>query len=229
MKNNLKFSWFRVIEIVLLTWILAFVVLLIVYVINQNKNKAYDYLPQCVCVNVEYTDETSSSGTAVLINNMEAISVAHLFEKSINKITCHTYNSHETFVMEVLKLDTRNDLAKLKIIDFDGVVLEINYANKTEINYAKKIVKFGNALGYGITASEGTIANPYLQMEIDGHQRELINISLSICGGDSGGGVFSKDGKFIGIMSFKITPSVAPTDSLSYIVPSYIILDFLKY
>lgn len=218
--------WLDIIEILSLIVVVCFSVI-IIFQSKIDENKAYEYLSQCVCVDINYTDGTSAKGTAVLISKTEAVSVAHLFDKEISRITCQVYNSQISFTMEVEKIDKVLDLAKLRVIDFNGNIKKIKFCDKKDINYANKIVKFGNSLGYGISASEGIVSNPYVKIEIDGNQRELINISQPICGGDSGGGVFTTSGKLIGLISFKTTPATAPTDNLSYIIPSYVIKQFL--
>ena len=218
--------WLSIIEILSLIVVVC-VLVIIILESKIDKNKAYDYLQQCVCVDINYADATSAKGTAVLISKTEAVSVAHLFDKEIATITCQVYNSKILFTMEVEKINKGLDLAKLRVIDFNGNINKIKFCDKKDINYAIRIVKFGNALGYGISASEGIVSNPYMQVEIDGNRRELINISQPICGGDSGGGVFTSSGKLIGLISFKTTPTTAPTDNLSYIIPSYVIKQFL--
>ena len=218
--------WLDIIEILSLIVVVCFSVI-IIFQSKIDENKAYEYLSQCVCVDINYTDGTSAKGTAVLISKTEAVSVAHLFDKEISRITCQVYNSQISFTMEVEKIDKVLDLAKLRVIDFNGNIKKIKFCDKKDINYANKIVKFGNSLGYGISASEGIVSNPYVKIEIDGNQRELTNISQPICGGDSGGGVFTTSGKLIGLISFKTTPATAPTDNLSYIIPSYVIKQFL--
>lgn len=218
--------WLNIIEMLSLLVVVCFLVI-IIFESKINKNKEYDYLQQCVCVDINYADATSAKGTAVLISKTEAVSVAHLFDKEITTITCQVYNSQISYSMEVEKIDNGLDLAKLRVIDFNGNIKKIKFCDKKDINYANKTIKFGNALGYGISASEGIVSNPYVKIEIDGNQRELINISQPICGGDSGGGVFTTSGKLIGLISFKTTPTTAPTDNLSYIIPSYVIKQFL--
>ena len=72
----------------------------------------------------------------------------------------------------------------------------------------------------------GVISSPYVKMEVGEIQKELIQISIDICGGDSGGAVFNDSGELIGIISFKTSSSISSDRELSFIVPSYIVKNF---
>ena len=224
-----KLTYFKALEIFLIILVIALLCLCAVQFFNLNKKPfAYNFLPQCVCIEVEYTDGSSAQGTAVMLNQTQAVSVAHLFEKEVENIKGRVYNSNEKFDLSLQKTDSAVDLAMLSTVDFNQEILPLNFRSKTDINFGDEIVKFGNALGYGISASEGIVSNPYLKMEIEGDERELVQISMLITSGDSGGAVFTKEGKFVGIISFKLNPTQNPSDVLSYIIPSYIVKGFVN-
>ena len=72
--------WLNIIEMLSLLVVVCFLVI-IIFESKINKNKEYDYLQQCVCVDINYADATSAKGTAVLISKTEAVSVAYLIRK----------------------------------------------------------------------------------------------------------------------------------------------------
>ena len=223
-----KHTYFKAIEIFLIILVIALLCLCAVQFFNLNKKPfAYNFLPQCICLEVEYTDGSTAEGTAVMLNQTQAVSVAHLFEKEVESIKGRIYNSKEKFDLTLAKTSSAVDLAKLTTTNFTQEVLPIDFCDKLDINYGDEIVKFGNALGYGISAIDGIVANPYLKMEVEVDERELVQVSMQITSGDSGGAVFTKEGKFVGIISFKLNPTPNPSDVLSYIVPSYVVSSFI--
>ena len=128
---------------------------------------------------------------------------------------------------EVCVLDEEKDIAILKVSNSKKVPA-LTFARQCDISYGDEIIKIGNALGYGLSVDRGIISSPYVKLEVGGVEKELINISIQISGGDSGGAVFKTNSQFIGLISFKTTPTASSTDALSFIVPSYIIRDFIN-
>ena len=85
MKN--KLSFFKALEIFLIVFVIALLCLCAVQFFNTNKKPyAYNFLPQCICLEVEYADGSSAEGTAVMFNKTQAVSVAHLFEKEVDNV-----------------------------------------------------------------------------------------------------------------------------------------------
>ena len=196
--------------------------------IEQNKQSIQSKaMKSSLIVEIVYQDETIGKGTAQLIDSQNAISVAHLFSKGISNINCYFYDKKQALSAELVKLDENLDVALLKL-DKKTKVGHLKFVKKQNINYGKPIFKIGNALGYGLSIDEGIISNPYLKMNISGIERELISISIPINSGDSGGGVFDENGNYIGMISFKTSPTTVATDSMSFIIPSYVIYDFIN-
>lgn len=190
----------------------------------SNKTP-YEYINQTVTLETLNNNETTAKATAVLISNTQAVTAAHIFEKDFENIKLCFYGKTETFSANLIKKDENLDLALLEFEPLLHKIKPLIFAQKTDVNFGDEIIKIGNALGYGLSVSSGIVSSPYTKLNISNIEKELIGISMPICSGDSGGGVFRKDGKFLGIISFKATPST--TDSLSFIVPSYIIKNFL--
>lgn len=127
---------------------------------------------------------------------------------------------------EVCVIDKDKDIAILKVQN-TRKVSSVRFAKQNDISFGNEIFKIGNALGYGLSVDEGVISAPYVKLNVGGVEKELINISIPINSGDSGGAVFNMNKQFVGLISFKTSPGASNTDSLSFIVPSYIIKAFI--
>ncbi len=59
-------------------------------------------------------------------------------------------------------------------------------------------------MNYGISIAEGIVSAPGIEIEYEGMVREVIQIDINIASGSSGGALLDKNGKLIGITSFRL-------------------------
>ena len=214
----------------------AFCIILAVFVtINISilqtsdvKKTISEYINNVIVVEVTTTGGETVKGSAVIISKNRAISVAHLFEYPAESIVGYSYDKQKTFELSLIDCDESKDLAILSI-DANNVKFKtLKFASKTQVFYGDEIVKIGNALGYGLSVDTGIVSNPYQKLEVDDTTRELIQISINIRNGDSGGAVFKTNGDFIGLISFKTNTGISASDGLSYIVPAFVIRAYIN-
>lgn len=219
---RILFALFSVCLVVLF----ALVGLLYISLRDERSDNIYQNISNTICVEVITTDNKSVKGTAYLVGGDNVVSVAHLF-KDYAEINAKLYGSDELYNMSILKIDEDLDLALLKI-DNVKVNKSVSYLNKNRFKYGLEIIKIGNALGYGLSVSNGIVSSPYVKLEVGGVEKELASISIPIYGGDSGGVVFSLNNELVGIISFKYAPGLDNTEQFYYIIPSYIVEQFVQ-
>ncbi len=95
----------------------------------------------------------------------------------------------------VLKTET----ATIQAVNED--VQAVEFAQSYQVG--QTAIAVGNPNGEGISVTEGIVSvdNEFIQLSVDGTTRDYrsIRIDTALYGGNSGGGLFDKDGKLIGI------------------------------
>ena len=120
------------------------------------------------------------------------------------------------------------DIAVLKVSDSYTLrtsdVEEAVFADSEKIKIYDEVAVIGNALGYGISATKGCInvTSEYISMVTADSamlvNRRVIRTDAAVNSGNSGGGLFDKSGKLIGIIKAKAVGNYA--DNMGYAIPS---------
>ena len=117
--------------------------------------------------------------------------------------------------LAVLKVETS------KILAINEDVKAVKLANEYYVGEAA--IAVGNPENEGISASQGIVSidNEYIQLQIDSTARyyRSIRIDTAIYGGSSGGGLFNKNGKLIGITNAGDTED----QNINYAIPIQIV------
>ena len=226
MKNAKPFSFYLSIVLCIVVIFLTTMVLYLNSKQNPLQKTINNYFPSAVEIIVSDSNGNKAYGSGLVLDSTHIISVAHMFETA-NRVSVKFYDE-TTFPATVLKIDTEIDLALLEFSCLDKTFPKIDFATTQSIQFGEEIVKFGNALNYGLSVDQGIISNPYKRIEIGETLRELVQISIDICGGDSGGAVFNNKGQLIGIISFKTSSAIATDRELSFAVPGWIVADFVQ-
>lgn len=123
---------------------------------------------------------------------------------------------------KIIKVDEPNDLALLKVEVIDTVLNEIKIAN----NYPKQgdnVYSVGNPLGLIRTVSKGILAN---------YDNDYYVFDGTITFGNSGGGLYNKDGELIGVptavLMYGESIEAAPESGLGMAINLIMIKKFLK-
>ena len=142
-------------------------------------------------------------GSAVVLAKDMAVANYHTVAAAAN-VTAFNMKKKEVDVLAIVAIDKAHDLVLLKI---DGRVQALIPAAEAFAE-GKKILALGSNESGAIVASSGTLRGAFDL----GQGTKAADASLSIPDGFAGGGVFSEDGKLIGIL-------VAPERRLKLIMP----------
>ena len=133
-----------------------------------------------------------SQGSGVLIENNIIVTNYHVISTA-NKIIITL--GHSKFSPISIKYNSKKDLAYLIFISPIGA--PVNKGNSAELNVGDKIYTIGSPLGLDQTLSDGLISSFRHHENI-----KYIQTTAPISPGSSGGGLFNKNGKLIGITTF---------------------------
>lgn len=151
------------------------------------------------------------------VYEFENISIRFAFEENYRSVS-------------LVKFDTKLDIAVLKLNDINCNFKPIKFGDSSKIKTGNKVYAVGNLSNVGISLTEGIISNPSINVEYDGIKRNVIQCDLTIADGNSGGALFDKNGKLIGITTFRLkNPTTGDIIyGISYCVPTNVVLEYIK-
>ena len=212
--------------------LICIVVSAMVYLIF-NTNKPFtkiieENINSIVEIESKTDDNIISKGTGISISKGYIITNYHII-KNNKSISFNTAKSEKKYKANVVSFDIDLDLAILK---YNEDYLDLTYVSFEKINNIKlgeEVITIGNSKGYGLSINNGVVSSYVKKIELNDLQREVIQISVPIVDGDSGGAVINKNGKVIGMMAFKtININNNSTDEISFSIPSNIIVEFIN-
>lgn len=161
--------------------------------------------PAVVTINVSnnYTN-TTGIGTGFIVNkDGTLVTNYHVIENS-NSVKV-TFNNGQTATATIIATDKENDLAILKInesIEMPGVV---KISEHDDNNAGQEIITIGNPLGqeFSGTVTKGIISSTNRRVNMDGIEKEFIQIDAAINPGNSGGPLINLHGEVIGVNTAK--------------------------
>lgn len=132
------------------------------------------------------------------------------------------------------------DIAVLKIKDSEvirnSIAMPVEAGDSDKLCVMDPVIAIGNAEGYGISATEGIVSIDNEELEIqaaDGYttlMMRVMRISASINDGNSGGGLFTPDGKLAGIVVARriATSAYEETENIAYAIPANLAINLVN-
>ena len=185
----------------------------VIYSLDRAKGDAYIITNHHV---ISYTDSNSEKQIH------QSISVflwgAEYTTANINRAVY--VGGSETYDIAVLKV------ASSQLIQ-ESNALPISVANSDEIAMGQTSIAIGNAAGQGISVTTGAISMDSKDVTLNGNRTQrLIQIEAPLNEGNSGGGLFDKNGKLIGIVSSKAESS--SIENIGYAIPSNVAIGIVE-
>ncbi len=165
-----------------------------------------DVLPAIVSIR---TDKGLGSGS--LISDDGYIVTNYHVVDGITRAAILTYNN-QIHKVRIAGTSPQNDIALLKIDVNDYPYLEFGDSDK--VKAGERVLALGNPLGLDFTVTEGIISA--VNRRVSDNFDNVIQTDVPINPGNSGGPLIDKNGKIIGINTFKITGA----ESLGFAIPS---------
>ncbi len=150
--------------------------------------------------NREYTEYAAGSG-AIIDDEGYIVTNNHVVQGA-NKVEVELADGR-ILPANIVGTDALTDLAVLKV---DSAELPyIQLGDSSQLVIGDWVVAIGNALGEGISASEGIVSRLYVSISIQGNTlTDLIQTTAAINPGNSGGPLVNMIGEVIGITSVKM-------------------------
>ena len=162
----------------------------------------------------QYTEYVAGSG--ILIDNKGYIATNNHVVEDARSVYVELIDGR-TLPADIVGTDTLTDLA---VITIDTTDLPYAYwGNSSSLSLGEWVLAIGNALGEGITATEGIVSRLNVSVSVDGNiLYGLIQTTAAINPGNSGGPLVNLSGEVIGITSVKIVAS--EVEGIGYAISS---------
>ena len=220
---------------------ISFIIALIVTTYNSRTyvKRIYDKSLQSVVEVKAYTKDVGESfGSAVLmksdgtlVTNSHVVTYSKLGEtKAFDEISIRFANSDKYMSVTLVKYDVLKDLAVLKIKDKS--VKKLNAMKTGDIKKVKsgdEVFAIGNLSNYGIGITRGHVSVPKINIIVDGNKKEAIQCDITIVSGSSGGALVNRNGKLIGITTFRTKDNLGNViHGIGYVIPINRVLEYIK-
>jgi serine protease Do len=162
----------------------------------------------------QYTEYHAGSGV-IVDDEGYIVTNNHVVEDAQNIYV--ELNDDRTFPAYIVGTDVLTDLAVLKI---DATNLSYAYwGDSSLLSIGDWVIAIGNALGEGITATEGIVSRLNVSVDIQGNTLYgLIQTTAAINPGNSGGPLVNMAGEVIGITSVKM--AAVGVEGMGYAISS---------
>jgi S1-C subfamily serine protease len=156
----------------------------------------------------------SRIGSGFIVGSGGLIATNYHVIKKARAISVKLKNNKEYNDVEVINFDAAKDIALIKINESALNAVTLGDSNSVEIG--QRVVTIGNPLGLEDTISDGLISS----IRTTGGGVKLLQISVPLSGGSSGGPLFNLKGEVVGIT----TASYIQGQNLNFAVP----INYLK-
>lgn len=161
---------------------------------------------------VFYSDD---SKIAIVTNN-------HVIEEADSIYV--VFDDEKSVAAKVVGAESKSDLAVLTVSWDDlkkaGVddVTVATFGDSDALEVGEAVIAIGNAMGKGISATDGIISMTEQKISVDGNELNVLQTSAAINGGNSGGALVNSAGQVIGINTAKYNSTMA--EGMGYAIPS---------
>ncbi len=167
----------------------------------EDASKVFDKVSRSVVVvwNAEETadkePELKTQGSGVIIAKGEVVTNCHVIENA-NYIGVQTKNG-EVEIATLFRADWEKDICLLKVPGLKGRKAKVRRSNSLKVG--ETVYAIGSPEGMEHSLSAGLVSQLHRKKK---NAPPVIQTDASMSSGSSGGGLFDKKGKLVGIMSF---------------------------
>ena len=185
-----------------------------------------------------YSEDVGESfGTAEFIDNDgRLVTNAHVVTYTkLNEIYTfdHYYirfaTDEEYIEVSLVKFNEKLDIAVLNMNPTIHKFTPLKTVDSSKIETGDKVYAIGNSANYGISMSEGLIGAPLINIAYNGINRSVIQATINITEGNSGGALLNDKGELIGITTFRTRDNSGNVIyGISYCIPINAVLEYIN-
>ncbi len=171
-------------------------------------------------------EDSSDSTKEETVSYRSYIATCHHVIESATAVTIKTNDGVE-YNAEFIGSDPDSDICVMSV---DALLDPVEfYTDTDELEVGESVVAIGNPLGtLGGTVTSGILSATAREITVDGTKRVLLQTDASINGGNSGGGLFTSTGFFIGLVNAKYQSSTTNIEGLGFAIPANEVMSITK-
>ena len=132
--------------------------------------------------------------------------------------------------VSLIKYDKDLDIAVLRMNKDRHEFSSLKPGDSTKICSGDKAYAIGNSANYGLSMAEGLIGAPLINIVYGDQTRNVIQANINITDGNSGGALLDKDGRLIGITTFRTKDLGGNVIyGIAYCVPINAVLQYINF
>ena len=173
---------------------------------------------------IPYESEGAGSGV-IFYSDDDRVAIAtnnHVVE-SANTIYV-TFEGEISVPAKVIGTRSESDLAVITVSwkDLNNAGIEqvttAVFGDSDALEVGSEVIAIGNAMGMGLSATDGIISMKEQTINVDGNQLGVLQTSAAINSGNSGGALVNASGEVIGINTAKYNSAMV--EGMGYAIPS---------
>ena len=196
--------------------------------VGGSDSSRNSFSPSNIPDSTEIFTNTASRGSGIIYSLDKSSGTAyimtcyHVVSTNTNAVFVLSYDSNEPIYATVVGTSVSSDIAVLKVQHNQlktTISTAATLADSSLLRDGEPAIAVGNPDGKGFASSSGTITRPAVmyRSEAVGASIRGIEVSTKINSGNSGGGLFDKNGNLIGMVQAKINS--ANIDNVAYAAP----------
>ena len=208
------------------------------FISKKTPNEIYeDLLLSVVEIKAASDGIGESLGTAefvdkegTLVTNAHVVTYTELGEQMAFQNISIRFASDDYFIdVQLVKFDTELDVAVLKMEKSKHKFKPAKIGNSADIETGDKIYAMGNSAGYGLSMAEGIVGMPLININYNNSTRRVIQASVNITDGNSGGALLDENGKLVGITTFRTRDLKGNViHGISYCIPINAVMEYIN-
>ncbi len=198
-------------------------------IFNLTKDSVLEIKAETENVGTSYGSAVIISEDGTIITNAHVITYKQLGQNYLFENISVRFIDEEDFrEVSVIKYDTHLDIAVLKI-ECNKKMFPIKIGDDTKLKHGDSVYAIGNMSNYGISITTGIVSIPHINVSYEDKVRNVIQCDLTISDGNSGGALVDKNGKLLGLTTFRLKDkSNNVIYGISYSIPAGTIMEYIK-
>ena len=198
-------------------------------IFNSVKSSVIEIKAESENIGISYGSAVIIAEDGTIVTNAHVVTYKHLGESYLFENISVRFVDEENYrSVSVVKYDIDLDIAVLKI-ECDKELLPIKIGDDTKLEHGDSVYAIGNMSNYGISITSGIISIPHINVAYEDKVRNVIQCDLTISDGNSGGALVDKNGKLLGLTTFRLKDkSNNVIYGISYSIPASTIMEYIK-
>lgn len=198
-------------------------------IFNITKNSVVEVMAETDDVGISYGSGVIVAKDGTIVTNAHVITYKDLGQSyAFDKISIRLIDEQDFREVNIVKYDLDLDIAVLKL-SCNKNLKAIKIGDDSKLDYGDKVYAIGNMSNYGISLTTGYVAIPHINVTYNEITRNVIQCNLTISDGNSGGALIDKDGKLVGITTFRLKDQTNNIIyGISYCIPVNTVMEYIK-